>query len=162
MKLQLKKKICFPQVNQHPLVSAERSLIIQLWVGVPLHDKIVSFPATETRLGRMLTWTTESALIMVSAWTTVPWFQSRKCWPGNYCSAHLTHLSETTCSAALATRCQFHQHSMITFCASRFMLISYWHTAQLPPDIPVFYIQNKAGLERRLNKPCPADCTQDR
>jgi hypothetical protein len=30
------------------------------------------------------------------------------------------------------------------------------------PDLPVFYIQNKAGLQRRYDKPCPADCTQDR
>ena len=30
------------------------------------------------------------------------------------------------------------------------------------PDLPVFNIDNKAGLRRRYEKPCPADCIQDR
>jgi hypothetical protein len=29
-------------------------------------------------------------------------------------------------------------------------------------DIPVFYIDNKPGLRSRIEKKCPADCTQDR
>ena len=30
------------------------------------------------------------------------------------------------------------------------------------PDLPVFYIDNKVGLRKRYEKPCPGDCIQDR
>ena len=51
-------------------------------------------------------------------------------------------------------------------CSSNQSVAFYWSfigaNQTYTPDLPVFNIDSKAGLRRRYEKDCPADCTQDR
>jgi hypothetical protein len=51
-------------------------------------------------------------------------------------------------------------------CSANQSVAFYWSflgaNQTITPDLPVFYINNKAGLRKRYEKPCPADSIQDR